>query len=264
MLQVILRTCDIASLQSNRIYSKKDTIQACVNSLVTTLNNYGNYHLHIIDDNSSNITVDFLNQLVGNITFDLIKDKPIEFNDNPKLSSRYTVKLAYDYINKLSNNDLVLIIEDDYLWYDNSIEMMMLSYQKFNGWFSKYYIGIFPQDFNQLYYDCDNNPFNDTYIKPCHIIPGIDRYYRSTWFTQESFLFPVSGIKKYINEFNELMTIGVVEGAWEGNTISKVWMSPDVIMLMPIGTLAVHMGAERDISYFCKDWQDLFNRNLNG
>lgn len=254
-LHVVLRTCDQSSLQNNRIFPKNEIVTRCLKSLVTTLNNCDNT-LHIIDDNSSQQTKDTIQQIAHSATFNFLPAN--ESNQTVKQKSRHSVKVAYDYINTLPEDDLIYIVEDDYLHYPDAIEKMLKSWELFGEWSDDIDVGIFPQDFNQLYLH-PNHPFNDTYIRPCIVIPGIDRYYRTTWFTHESFLIKHKVIKKYRNYFNELLEIGFVEGKWEGNSISNVWTQPDVRMMMPLGTHAVHISAETDISFFANDWRELWD-----
>ncbi len=110
-------------------------------------------------------------------------------------------------------------------------------------------IGIFPQDFNQLYYH-PNHPYNDTYFRPCLIVPTQHRYYRTTWFTQESFMIQAKIFKKYKEHFDKLLIIGEEEHHWEGNTISTVWNKPEFKMFMPMGSLVVHMSNKMDIPFY--------------
>lgn len=263
MLNIILRTCSLSSLQSNRIFPKNDTIRACYNALIDNL--IPNAHLHIIDDNSDQDTINHICSTNSkNISVHLIKDKPQEYNKSPKLKSRYSLKIALDYIKTLNPNDLVYLVEDDYLHYPNQIQNLFNHYQYFTNFFNnEQNIAIFPQDFNQLYYDPYNNQFNETYIKPTYIFPGIDRYYQKSWFSQESFFTSVFLIHKYQKEFDSLLDIGTEPYIWEGSTISNVWQQPDVMLLMPLKTHAIHLGALRDISYFCDDWQNLYYQYLN-
>ena len=44
---------------------------------------------------------------------------------NVKQKSRYSVQVAYEYIHKLPDNELVYIVEDDYLHYEDSISKMV-------------------------------------------------------------------------------------------------------------------------------------------
>lgn len=257
-LNVILRTCDTKNLREGRIVPKDECIYVCTKSLIESLiNSKINYHLHIIDDNSSQETRNKLKNLAkNNSTFHLLEPRN-ESNLNPKQKSRFSVKVQYDYIKNLPDKDLVYIVEDDYLHYPDSIHKMVEAWKYFSLLFPKNVIGIFPQDFNQMYYH-PQNIFNDTYINKCFVFPGPDRYYRTTWFTHESFMVPVNLIKKYFEEFNKLNTLGTVEGAWEGNTISNVWQKEEMLMLMPLGTLAVHLGCAKDISFFA-NWINFYN-----
>ena len=68
-------------------------------------------------------------------------------------------------------------------------------------------------------------------------------------------------LNQYKKDFNRLMNIGTVEGAWEGSSLSSVWTSPDVAMMMPIGTHAIHLGSKKDISFFVTDWEQLWEDN---
>jgi ubiquinone/menaquinone biosynthesis C-methylase UbiE len=263
-LNVVLRTCDIKNIRNTetRIVPKDECIYVCVKSLIESLNNSKiNYHIHIIDDNSSEKTRDKLKILAkNNSTFNFLSPRQ-ESDLNSKQKSRFSVKVQYDYINNLPNEDLVYIVEDDYLHYPDSIYKMVEAWKYFSLLFPKNVIGIFPQDFNQMYYH-PQNMFNDTYINKCFVFPGPDRYYRTTWFTHESFMVPVSLIKQYFAEFNKLNTLGSVEGAWEGNTISNVWQKEEMLMLMPLGTLAIHLGFEKDISFFT-NWKNLYQNLKN-
>jgi hypothetical protein len=264
MLNIVLRTCSKSSLQDNRIYDKKSTIKACFNSLINSISNIQiDYKLYVIDDNSDDDIRSFLlSYKNNNIDYCFINDKPEKYLQNPKLKSRYSVKIAYDYIRTLNPDDLVLILEDDYLFYPNSLNKLIEDYDHFTKMLPDQNIGIFPQDFNQLYYDPINNPFNETYVNPCYIFPGTDRYYRTTTYTHESFMVSVKLIHDNYDDFLTILTIGENDYNWEMNTFCSVWRKDDVKMLMPINTLCVHLGALRDISYFINDWQELFNQNL--
>lgn len=258
-LNVVLRTCDRASIQNNRIVDKTECVIRCFNSLVTSLEESKlDYTLYVIDDGSNESTVETLCSLSNKATF-YLHNHISDSNTSVLARSRETVKIAYDYIKTLPDDELVYIVEDDYLHYSNAIEQMALAWKQFSNWFPNTNISIFPQDFNQLYYH-PNNDFNETYVKPCLVLAGPDRYYRTTWYTHESFMCSVSLIKKYETIFDELLLIGTEEGKWEGNSISKVWTNPDVAALMPIGTLAIHLGNERDISNFT-DWKTLWELN---
>ena len=259
-LNVVLRTCDKVSLTSDRIVPKDQCVLRCLKSLVTSLRiSQCDYKLIIIDDRSSSQTLDMIKTLAPEAI--LIQMPERDDSDlNAKQKSRFSVEMAYNYIDSLPVDELVYIIEDDYLHYSDSIKKMSEAYDYFTAFTGKQ-IGIFPQDFTQLYPHPENK-FNETYVEPCYVLPGPDRYYRTTWFTHESFLIPLSVINKYRNYFRRLLDIGSNDHDWEGSTISNVWCSDDVLMLMPImKTLAIHVGEKKDIPFFNNDFQTLWDQN---
>lgn len=259
---VVLRTCDRVSLNNDRLVDKKECIIRCVKSLYDSLINSNiNFRLYVIDDNSSMETQDILKQIcLFNTEFNLLPERE-QSELNNKQKSRYSIGVAYDYILSLDENELVYIVEDDYLHYPDSIEKMLEAYRYFTSYIPDVNIGIFPQDFTELY-PHPQNKFNDTYVKPCIVFPGPDRYYRSTWFTHESFLIPISVIHKHKDDFLRLLDIGNNDYDWEGSTISNVWEKPDVLMLMPImRTLAIHVSKKTDIPFYNNDFDNLWQIN---
>lgn len=250
MIHVILRTCDRHSLQSTRIVNKKECILRCLNSILNNLEQIDNKHLHIIDDNSSKDFIEKMKSLVDPYDFvslDLLPGRD-QSHLSSKKKSRFSVEVAYKYIYDLPDEDLVYIVEDDYLHYPGAIQEMIDSWQYLDS-IAPTDIGIFPQDFNQLYYE-PSFPFNETYVRPCIVIPTKTRYYRTTWYTQESFMIQAKIFKKYKQHFDALLTIGDNEGNWEGNTISNVWQDAEFKMFMPMGSLVIHMSNPLDIPFF--------------
>lgn len=260
-LHIVLRTCDKVSLQSNRIVPKDQCILHCLTSIVNSLQVFTKpYTLHIIDDRSTSDTVAKMQNIAPNAKYTLLGERD-ETGLNGKQKSRYSVKVAYEYIHSLPDTDLVYIVEDDYLHYPDAFTKMIEAYEYFTQYVTGTSIGIFPQDFTELY-PHPQNKFNDTYVKPCIVIPGPDRYYRTTWFTHESFLIPISVIKKYRKDFDRLLDIGSNEHDWEGSTISNVWEQPDVMMLMPImKTHCIHVSKKEDIPFYNTDFEMLWEMN---
>lgn len=258
-INVVLRTCDRVSLASDRIVPKDECIIRCLRSLVNSLDQYGHYSLHIVDDASSSVTKARIQSVAHTATFDWLPERDQSDLSN-KLKSRHSVKIAYEHVYGLPADELVYVVEDDYLHYPDSIQKMVEAWQWFSDFDPSVTVGIFPQDFNQLYLH-PANPFNDTYVRPAVITVGPDRYYRSTWFTHESFMVPVGLIRRFWDRFQRLLDIGKTDHEWEGSTISSVWQAPGVIMLMPMGTLAIHVSQERDISWFCRDFDRLWESN---
>lgn len=259
-LNVVLRTCDRVSLVSDRIVPKDQCIQRCLKSLVTSLQNSAvDWHLHIIDDASSEATQSAIAAIAPDASFDFLPARD-QSGMNGKQKSRHSVQVAYDYIYNLPTDEMVYTVEDDYLHYPDSIDQMAQAWDYFSSIMPGSQIGIFPQDFPELY-PHPRNPFNDTYVRQCLVIPGPDRYYRTTWFTHETFLLPITTMWQYREHFQQLLDIGTVEGAWEGTSISTVWQQPNVQMLMPMRTLAIHVSKETDLPFFNTDFEQLWQAN---
>lgn len=258
-LNVVLRTCDRVSLQEDRMVSKEECIKRCFRSLVTSLQRSGaDFKLHVIDDASSLETRFALTEIAPRASYDWLPERD-QSGLNNKQKSRHSVKVAYDYIDTLPADELVYIVEDDHLHFPDTIALMLDAWTYFSQYLDGVHVGIWPQDFRQMYAH-PSNQFNDTYVTPCHVFPGPDRYYRTVWYTHEAFMVPVQVIRQYRDIFAELLKIGGEPHIWEGNTINQVWAKPDVAMLMPLGTLILHLGSDHDISFY-SDWRDLWERN---
>lgn len=252
-LNVVMRTCDGHSLQSKRIVNKKECIIRCLNSILNDLDEIPNKSLHIVDDNSSPSFRKILTDISKNK--DYISINYLEPRDDsgltPRKKTRFSLSKSLEHIYSLPENELVYLVEDDYLHFPSSIQEMIdvwLYLKQITG----LDVGIFPQDFNQLYFH-PTFPFNKDYVKPCLIVPTLKRYYRTTWYSQESFLVQSDVFKKYKPHFDSLLEIGDENGYnWEGNTISKIWERDDFNMFMPIGSLVVHMSNEYDMPFLVK------------
>ena len=260
-LHVVMRTCDKVSLTSNRIAPKDECIFRCLNSLVKSLENltFIPYTLHIIDDRSSENTRNKIKEIAPNATFEFLEDRD-DSHLNNKQKSRYSLSKSLDYVYRLPVDDLVYIVEDDYLHYPDSMQSLIQAHMYFSNFLPSKYVGIFTQDFPELY-PHPSHLHDLTYVSNCLVIPGPDRYYRTTWFTHESFMVPLKVMHEYKNHFDLLLTIGNEPHTWEGNTISNVWMSPDVTMLMPMKTLAIHVSEPKDIPFFNSDIEILWEQN---
>lgn len=263
-LHIITRTCDRSSIQSNRIVNKTECTLRCVNSVLRNMRDLNNVDYHIIDDRSSDHLrkglidiAEVHNQYYGSkTTFNFLDDRNVD-GLNPHQQSRYSVKIAYDYIYNLPDEDYVYIVDDDHLHCDNAISTMVSAWEYLNGFIPGHDIGIFPQCFVQLF-PYPENKYAHAYVKPCHVVPTPVGFYRTTWYTHETFMLKAKVFKKYKDIFDKLQTTGSDPAIWEGNTICEVWQKDDFMMFMPLHPAVMHMSVSQDKPFYWSK-QDVIN-----
>ena len=286
MLHIITRTCDKASIQSKRIVNKTECALRCVNSVLKNMENLEDVDYHIIDDRSSEYFRESVTKICEEskqkVTFDFLEDRDTEGQD-PHTQSRFSVKVAYDYIYNLPDEDFVYIVDDDHLHYPDALKKMMISWEYLdhlinfiiprNEYRKKLWtegvsdkdtdwkvinfdertdrdVGIFPQCFVQMF-PYDQNPTLDFYVRPCVVIPTPTGYYRTTWYTHETFMLKAKVFKKHKEIFDRLQVTGTPAAGWEGDTISELW-SKYVEMFMPLNPSVMHMSVSRDLPFTWK------------
>lgn len=260
-IHIITRTCDRSSIQSNRIVNKTECTLRCVHSVLRNMQNLRNVHYHIIDDMSSDYLrrsmVDLCVSYKQNISFNFLGPRETG-GQNPHQASRHSVKVAYDYIYTLPDDDFVYIVDDDHLHQDNAISTMISAWEYLNQVTPEEIdVGIFPQCFVQLFPYLGNN-YAHTYVRPCHVIPTPVGFYRTTWYTHETFMIKSKVFKKYKDIFDTLVTTGSDPAIWEGNTISNVWERDDFVMFMPLYPSVMHMSVSQDKPFYWSK-QDVIN-----
>jgi hypothetical protein len=190
------------------------------------------------------------------------------------------VKVAYDYIYNLPDEDFVYIVDDDHLHYPDAIKRMLYTWNyldhfvnvvtprqtltkslwsmgksdeetdlevaQFNGRTDND-IGIFPQCFTQMF-PYASNPTLDFYVRPCTVLPTPTGYYRTTWYTHETFMLKAKVFKKHKETFDKLQVTGTDAAGWEGDTISNLW-NEHVKMFMPLDPYVMHMSVSRDLPF---------------
>tara|TARA_B100000131_G_scaffold301698_1_gene324131 strand:+ start:112 stop:1002 length:891 start_codon:yes stop_codon:yes gene_type:complete len=238
---------------------------------------------HIIDDRSSEYFKDSLTKICEEskqkVTFDFLGDRDTEGQD-PHSQSRFSVKVAYDYIYNLPDEDFVYIVDDDHLHTPNAIKRMLVTWNYLDymvnfihprdeyrkklwaGGITDHQtnlkvfqfdertdndIGIFPQCFVQMF-PYQSNPTMDFYVRPCIVLPTPTGYYRTTWYTHETFMLKAKVFKKHKETFDRLQVTGTPEAGWEGDTISDLWKE-HVKMFMPLDPSVMHMSVSRDLPF---------------
>jgi len=284
MLHIITRTCDKASIQSKRIVNKTECALRCVNSVLKNMENLEDVDYHIIDDRSSEYFRDSITKICKEskqkVTFNFLEDRDTEGQD-PHTQSRFSVKVAYDYIYDLPDEDFVYIVDDDHLHTPDAIPRMLYTWDYLdyivnvvtprNQYRKKLWedgvsdketdlqvaqfnertnqdIGIFPQCFVQMFPYAANKTLDFYGRKACTVLPTPTGYYRTTWYTHETFMLKAKVFKKHKEMFDKLQVTGTDEAGWEGDTISRLW-EKHINMFMPLHPSVMHMSVSRDLPF---------------
>lgn len=248
-MNIYLRICDKFDTQGGRILSKPETVKYCFLSLIRAFDLYkGPKQLNVVFDKCSDETKMFvLRDLEVRdyaYWYDFTQPEKKEWGIS---DSRQSLKFVYDKILKDKPNGPILFLEDDYYFEENGIQSLVDNFYHFKNVFQTNRVGIFPCNFRQLYTGTYMNIFGTHHI----VMPGFDRYFRSTNFTHETFMIDSEIFYEYYDRiFKQLLEIGSIEGLWEGNTISDLWMEDNFFMMMPLRSIATHISKKEDIPFF--------------
>lgn len=232
---------------------KIEVSSRCVFSLIDSLNyaveNNPNIkiELQIFDDHSDEEFLITLDRLISLAKFPVKLEHLETYGIMPSILRCY--EHGRDY-----GKDWVYFIQDDFLFQQKSIDLMLYAIQEFS---------------NNLGKAASIHAFNDPweYYRPenvavsCHIVVGKDRYWRTNIHVPFSLMTHISIIRDNWDLFYK-MGKSEVSGDMEFESISKLYYERGYTAFTPIPSLASHMQAETEKEYFV-DWESLWeNYNL--
>lgn len=248
-LDIVLRTCDRGNVHVDwreRYHgiSKQDLVIGCTKSIVRSIQSCdAEVNLIVLDDHSSNETVDKIKEAIAPINGTFIHLEEMGYN----YSAHQQWILCRD-----STADLVYSVEDDYLHCPTAIQEMIDSYSLFVDRLKKDTIVLYPFDEPSEY----NPPSRTDFI-----VHGSARHWRTGIFSTNVLmakpqlfkdhweLFEVLALK-YNGDYLNPRT----EHYEESNTIWKIWSQGNYIRFNPIPSLALHMQFDQQKDPFI-DWQ---------
>ncbi len=230
-LDIILRTCSRSEVQvheGDRIHSKEEVLIRCLKSVRNSINDAesNGIKLIIVDDHSDPYIVKRLKESC---------DEFIPLNGSTGNSA--SLHAAYNYA-KDSCHDLIYFLEDDYLHELGAVEEMVEFYYTAKEKMVNKEIAVYPVDYNDRY--------KPEGIRPCFIVPGKNRYWRTIDSTTGTFLIAKETLIRDWRLFETFAECGLEE-----STINKIWRGVNgVICFSPIPTLAYHLQAERNLPLY--------------
>jgi glycosyltransferase involved in cell wall biosynthesis len=249
-LEIVLRTCDHTNVHNDwrvRYFggTKKELIYGCVNSLIKSCQNVRDLKLTVLDDHSSDETVNWLKSTLENSNLEY------EFNSLHETGYNHSAFKQWERCRD-SEYDLVYSVEDDYLHYPSAIQEMIDSYEIFCDRLKRNSIVLYPFDEPSEY----NPPQRKDFI-----VHGSNRHWRTGIFTTNVLFCQPKIFKDYWHLF-EILALKYngdylnprVEHYEESNTIWSLWNDDPYIRFNPIPSLALHMQFEPQKDPFI-DWK---------
>lgn len=248
-LLVVLRTCDHSQVHPERgarfiDCTKPELIHRCVKSLLTSIKaaqSCADVRLYVLDDHSSDATVAGLKHMIESNQISYYWETSAHRGFNATALRQFEIC-------KQNAQQLVYCVEDDYLHYPEAITQMIHQYQQFEH-VTGSHVAIRPDD--DVFVYANNNPHSR---KPCIILLGQDRHWRTTHSAHNTLLTHVHVFREYWHLFASLAQYFRRLDVDEDKTINLIWQQ--VPLFSPIPGLAMHVSQNNPPPF--RDYQALW------
>ena len=219
-----------------------------IRSLVKAINHaklnlpYVNFRLHIFDDHSSEKCIQNIkdNLKLANFETELFQ-----------IEGRGIHECLKECYHDMRDNgkDIVMQVQDDYLFYEECFLQLVLTWEKFQPRFEKP-LSLFHW----------NDPFRywDENIIPVRIVHGPDRHWRQTYQVPCTFMTPHKVIVDEWDLFQKMYESDPQDPEMEDNSLNHLWQKRKYVVIAPIPSLAIHFQSEREKDPYI-DWETLWN-----
>lgn len=250
-VEVVLRTCDTTNIHNDwRVrycgLPKDQLVKGCVSSLIRSCQQADSVKLTVLDDHSSESTVDWLRSA--------LESSGLDYEFVPLEGQGYNNSALAQWLRcRDSDYEFVYSIEDDYLHALSAVQEMAESFHLFEQRLHRDKIVLYPFDEPSEY----NPPQRQDFV-----VHGSARHWRTGAFTtQVLFAKPQlfrdnwSLFELLATKYNGDYLKPRTEHYEESNTIWKLWTQGDYIRFNPIPSLALHLQFEQQRDPFI-DWQE--------
>lgn len=250
-LTIVLRTCDRCDVHPERgprfiNVEKSVIIKKCLTSLlnsITRAKHLADIKLHVIDDNSSPETVEYIKKAISLSNIDFVFDNCEELGYNHSAMKQFESCL-------LNGKEWVYCVEDDYLHFPEAIEQMLKMSERFVN-ITGSMIAIRPDD--DVFTYSTNNPHSR---RRSVILLGEDRHWRTLYNTHNTVFTHVSVFKEYWELFASLAKFFRKLPINEDKTINMIW-EEKIPLFSPIPTLTIHISQNNEPPFV--DYKTLWN-----
>ena len=273
-LDVILRTCmsvNMLTQSKKRIFEKskdeytKRTLISIIKSINHAKNIFENvrFKIFIIDHNSEKDQIKNIKNILdnSNINFEILNLKLEEFSNQIKKINEENKEVTSNQKSNMSNihkslllskeksEDLVYLVEDDYIHQKDSFSEMLYAYERIASLTEKELI-ICPTDYPYLY----------TKIDPTNIFLGSTKHWRVVGETLCTFLTSINILQKHWNKFTSMCQF---EHYPFEQPLHDIYKSE--YCLSPIPSLALHCTNVNSIYGLSPtmNWKKIWDENEN-
>lgn len=242
----------VSENQMRYVGHEKSTVsRVCFSSLAASLIHlkhaypHNSVKLHVIDDRSHAGVLDHFKTILEELNHKGVVSS-LSSLDGEGLphSCRRTYEYGRDHA-----SDLVYFAQDDYLFYPNAFKLMVEQYTHSTQLVGSP-VSIFP------YNDPREYLLENTALK-CNLIQGSDRYWRTSIHPAFCFMTHVNVVKKHWDLFDAFWK-HEVNATMELDTISRLFWERQLVLLVPIPSLALHLQYETEKDPFL-DWKTLWD-----
>lgn len=226
---------------------KPEIIRRCLTSLVRSINAaqdhlpWFSFELKVLDDHSDTTTIGEIQTILNQAKF------PTGLSSLSSRGIMPSILACYQY-GKDFGKDLVYFAQDDYLFFENAIEEMLVFDTKMSQKLQSP-LSIYPFNDPYRYYDHNSHEF-------MRMVQGNDRHWRTNNHTASCFMTHASIIQKEWDLFHA-MGISEVHPEMEAKTINRLWTERGYFLFTPIPSLALHMQYDTEKDPYI-DWLSLW------
>lgn len=201
--------------------------------------------LHVIDDRSSPDVIEHFEHHIQDLNAHGVQATLAALDGAGLLHS---CRRQYEY-GKHHARDLVYFAQDDYLFYPDALTLMVEQYVSCTQIVGAP-VSIFP------YNDPHEYIMENSALK-CNLIQGSDRYWRTSIHPACCFMTHVDVVRTHWDLFDAFWQ-HEVNSTMELDTISRLFWERQLVLLVPIPSLALHLQYESEKDPFL-DWQILWD-----
>lgn len=255
-----LQICDLSSNQNLERYCSNDRTlisKKCIKSFfqaikfVSESNSDVRQTIRLFNDKSSKSLLDYVNNLIVDYSTDNIV---IELETISESGVMNSIKCCYDWL-KLNGKDLVYQVQDDFLFYEDSIYQMI-------------------DIFMQIYSDTNQLPiisgYNDPYYwvneykyrpTPRMVVPGSKQYWIQNYNLSCSFMTSRSQFSKNWDLLEYFCSLNPKEKVLENVSLNKILVDRNQLGLIPFTSVCLHMQSETEKDPYL-NWKSLWDEQI--